>query len=127
MKGTVWTVIILTAVIVAVGIASTSISANISHDFSQDLSVVEESIRKENWEEAMRAVDDMILEWEETCQWLQIWVNHTDTDDVNMAIERLAAAIELNDKYASLIIGAELGESLRHIYHRDALTIANIL
>jgi len=122
-----WTVIVLLVLIIAIGITSTTISANISRDFSQDLATAEESIRNRDWEKAMQAMDTMKNEWEETCEWLQFWVNHGDTDDVNLAIEQLIAAIEVQDVPLSLIIGAELGESLRHIYHRDALRISNIL
>ncbi len=127
MKATAWTVAILAVLIVAIGVASAAISARVSQDFSKDLDMAEESIRKGDWEEAKRAVDAMKDEWEETCEWLQFWVNHGDTDDVNMALERLVAAIEVQDKTFSLITSAELGESLRHIHHRDALRIGNIL
>jgi Na+(H+)/acetate symporter ActP len=127
MKATTWTVVILLVFIVAVGIASTVISSKVSRDFTQDLTMAEESIRKENWEEAKKAVEAMRNEWEKTCQWLQLWVNHDDTDDVSLSIEQLAAAIEVKDVHMSLIISAELGESLRHIYHRDALRFSNIM
>ena len=127
MKATAWTVAILAVLIVAIGVASAAISARVSQDFSKDLDMAEESIRKGDWEEAKRAVNAMKDEWEETCEWLQFWVNHGDTDDVNMALERLVAAIEVQDKTFSLITSAELGESLRHIHHRDALRIGNIL
>jgi Na+(H+)/acetate symporter ActP len=127
MKATTWTVIILAVIIAAIGIASSIISSKVSRDFTQDLTTAEESIRKENWEEAQKAVKAMKNEWENTCQWLQFWVNHDDTDDVSLSIEQLTAAIEVKDVHMSLIISAELGESLRHIYHRDALRFSNIL
>lgn len=127
MKATVWTVVVLLLCIIAVGIASTIISSNVSRDFSQDLALADESIRKGDWAEAKKAVDAMKNEWETTCEWLQFWVNHGDTDDVSMALEQLSAAIDVQDAPLSLITSAELGESLRHIYHRDALRIGNIL
>ncbi len=127
MKATTWTIVVLLVFIVAIGIASTVISSKVSRDFTQDLTTAEESIRKEDWEKAKQAVDAMKNEWEETCEWLQFWVNHGDTDDVSLSIERLTAAIEVKDVPLSLITSAELGESLRHIYHRDALRISNIL
>ncbi len=117
----------LLVLIIALGIASTTISAKTSRDFSEDLAVAEEGIRNRDWEQAERAVAAMMDEWEGTCEWLQFWVNHGDTDDVNMAMEKLEAAIEAQDLPLCLVISAELGESLRHIYHRDALRIGNIL
>lgn len=127
MKATTWTVVILLVFIVAVGIVSTIVSSRVSRDFTQDLTLAEESIRSKDWDKAKQAVDAMKKEWEDTCEWLQFWVNHSDTDDVNMSLERLTAAIEVQDVPLSLITSAELGESLRHIYHRDALRFSNIL
>jgi Na+(H+)/acetate symporter ActP len=127
MKATTWTVIILVVFIAAIGIVSTVVSSKVSRDFTQDLTTAEESIRSGDWEKAKQAVDAMKKEWEDTCEWLQFWVNHSDTDDVSMSLERLTAAIEVQDVSLSLITSAELGESLRHIYHRDAIKISNIL
>lgn len=127
MKATVWTVVILFILIVAIGIASAAVSAGISQDFTKDLQTAEESIRGEEWDKAEAAVKDMAKEWEATCVWLQLWVNHGDTDEVNLGLERLQAALEAQDKALSLWAAAELNESLRHIYHRDALRMGNIL
>ncbi len=127
MKANTWIVVVLLVFIVAIGIVSTVVSSKVSRDFTQDLTTAEESIRNKDWEKAKQAVDAMKNEWEETCEWLQFWVNHGDTDDVSMSIERLIAAIEVQDVPLSLITSAELGESLRHIYHRDALRFTNIL
>ena len=127
MKATLWTVIILVILIAAIGIASASLSAKVSDDFTRDLEIAEDSIRTGNWPEARSAVEDMLNEWEQTCEWLQFWVNHTDTDDVNLGLERLAAALEAEDKGLSLWTAAELNESIRHIHHRDSLRIGNIL
>jgi len=127
MKATLWTVIILVVLIVAIGITSATLSEKVSKDFTQDLEVAENSIREGDWQKARTAVEDIATEWEETCGWLQFWVNHTDTDDVNLGLERLAAALEVEDKGLSLWTAAELNESLRHIHHRDSLRIGNIL
>ena len=127
MKATTWTVIILVVFIAAIGVASTIISSKVSRDFSKDLTIAQDSIRSGDWEKAKQAVDAMKQEWEDTCEWLQFWVNHSDTDDVSMSLERLTAAIEVQDVPLSLITSAELGEELRHIYHRDAIKIGNIL
>ncbi len=127
MKATLWTVIILAVLIVAIGITSATLSEKVSTDFTHDLEIAEDNIKAEDWSRAKGAVQDMLNEWEQTCEWLQFWVNHTDTDDVNLGLERLAAAVEVEDKSLSLWAAAELNESLRHIHHRDSLKIGNIL
>ncbi len=127
MKATLWTVIILAVLIVAIGITSATLSEKVSTDFTHDLEIAEDNIKAEDWSRAKGTVQDMLNEWEQTCEWLQFWVNHTDTDDVNLGLERLAAAVEVEDKSLSLWAAAELNESLRHIHHRDSLKIGNIL
>lgn len=127
MKATLWTVIILVVLIVAIGITSATLSEKVSTDFTHDLEIAEDSIKAEDWARAKSAVQNILSEWEQTCEWLQFWVNHTDTDDVNLGLERLAAALEVEDKGLSLWTAAELNESLRHIHHRDSLRIGNIL
>lgn len=117
----------MVVLITAASLASASLSEKVSTDFTKDLEIAENSIRAQDWEKARSTVDAMADEWEKTCEWLQFWVNHTDTDDVNLGLERLAAALEVEDKSLSLWTAAELNESLRHIHHRDSFRIGNIL
>ncbi len=127
MKGTLVTVIILLVLIIAIGIATATISANVSKQYTAELEEAEVSIRADDWEAARNAIEEMAGRWEETCEWLQLWVNHRDTDEVNLGLDRLSAALEAEDKSLSLWAAAELNESLRHIEHRDSLRIGNIL
>lgn len=127
MKATLWTIILLAAIIAALGIASVSISSKISQDYSREAMSIEEDIRKEDWAQAKQGLSSMLEKWEDTCTWLQFWVNHEDTDNVTLALERALAAVEVKDLSTYFQAEAELKEFLRHIYHRDALTIGNIL
>ena len=58
---------------------------------------------------------------------LQILINHDDIDDVTLSLERLRAAIAVQDESACIQACAELRENAGHIYHRDALTLGNVL
>ena len=59
--------------------------------------------------------------------WLQILINHDDIDDVTLALERLQAAIVAQEQSGCFEACAELRENARHIYHRDAFTLGNVL
>ena len=81
----------------------------------------------EDWTRAAGVVTDYIEDWQHTVPWLQILINHEDIDDVTLALVRLQSAIRAQEKSACYEACAELKENARHIYHRDALTLGNVL
>ncbi|MBQ4580705.1 MAG: DUF4363 family protein [Clostridia bacterium] len=81
----------------------------------------------EDWTRAADVVTDYIEDWQHTVPWLQILINHEDIDDVTLALVRLQSAIRAQEKSACYEACAELKENARHIYHRDALTLGNVL
>ena len=82
---------------------------------------------KAEWERAAETVAAYLASWEQTIPWLQILINHEDIDDVSLALERLQAAIDAQEQGMCFETCAELKENARHIYHRDAFTLGNIL
>ncbi len=91
---------------------------------AQELHIMAE---KEEWQRAGDTVEAYIQDWQDTTPWLQVLINHEDIDDVTLALERLQAAIEAQDQAASFEACAELKENARHIFHRDAFTLGNVL
>lgn len=82
---------------------------------------------KADWQRAEETVASYLTSWEESVPWLQILINHEDIDDVSLALERLQAAIDAQEQGACYEACAELRENARHIYHRDAFTLGNVL
>lgn len=80
-----------------------------------------------DWTRAGDAASAYLDTWQRTVPWLQILINHDDIDDVTLALERLQAAIEAREQGACFEACAELQENARHIYHRDAFTLGNVL
>jgi len=81
----------------------------------------------QDWPRAAEVVSAYIEDWQHTVPWLQILINHEDIDDVTLALVRLQSAIRAQEKSACYEACAELKENARHIYHRDALTLGNVL
>lgn len=79
------------------------------------------------WTRAAETVAAYLTDWQETVPWLQILINHDDIDDVTLALERLQAAIRAQDQGSCFEACAELKENARHIFHRDAFTLGNVL
>lgn len=80
-----------------------------------------------DWPRAQETVAAYIASWEETVPWLQILIDHEEIDDVTLALVRLQAAIAARETADCLAACAELKENARHIYHRDAFTLGNVL
>ncbi len=127
MRATLWIIILLAAAILTVGLVSDHVSDGVVKEYSQQAIQIKESIKKDDWEGAGRITEDMEKKWEDTCGWLQLWVDHQDTDNVRLALKKILAAIQVQSLDSYYQADADLMESLSHVQHRDALTIGNLL
>ena len=82
---------------------------------------------KSDWNRARETVNAYMTDWEDTASWLQLLINHEDIDDVTLALVRLEAAIAAQEQAGCFEACAELKENARHIHHRDAFTLGNVL
>lgn len=82
---------------------------------------------KSDWGRAQETVSAYISDWEDATPWLQLLINHEDIDDVTLALVHLEAAIAAQDQAGCFDACAELQENARHIHHRDAFTLGNVL
>ena len=82
---------------------------------------------KSDWGKAQETVTAYMRDWEDTASWLQLLINHEDIDDVTLALVRLNAAIAAEEQAGCFEACAELKENARHIHHRDAFTLGNVL
>lgn len=82
---------------------------------------------KADWNRAQETVDAYMTDWEDTASWLQLLINHEDIDDVTLALVRLEAAVSAHEQAGCFEACAELKENARHIHHRDAFTLGNVL
>ena len=84
-------------------------------------------VEKQDWTRAEDTVAAYLQSWEQTIPWLQILINHDDIDAVTLSLVRLQAGIRAREKSACYEACAELKEDARHIHHRDAFTLGNVL
>ena len=104
--------------------AETSILSERYISAAEELHVMAE---KKDWARAQEIVSAYLAAWQDTIPWLQILINHDDIDDVTLALERLQAAVMAQEQAACFEACAELRENARHIFHRDAFTLGNVL
>jgi predicted Holliday junction resolvase-like endonuclease len=127
MRATLWIIILLVAAILTVGLVSNHVTSKVTQEYSQQAIQIKESIKKDDWDGARRITEEMEKKWKSTCEWLQFWVDHQDTDNVNLALKKILAAIEVKNLDSYYQADADLMESLQHVQHRSALTIGNLL
>lgn len=83
-------------------------------------------------EKQLRACAEAALQkcrnvWKQKVPWLQTLINHDDVDAVTTALKKIEAGISSRELPLCLEACAELGEHAEHLYHRDALTLGNVL
>lgn len=125
------TSLIISIVLLIVTIAAGVWSAGEAHILSDRYVSAAEELRimtgNSDWTRAQETAAAYLEAWHEAVPWLQILINHEDIDDVTLALERLQAAIKAQEQGACFEACAELRENARHIYHRDAFTLGNVL
>ena len=127
MRTNLWVAIGLLAIVIAFGLWSTETMHGLSDRY---ISASEELLaltREEQWQRADEIVRTYRESWERTTTWVQILVVHEELDAVNIALKRAQAGIAAQDHSLCYEACAELRESAEHLFHRDALTIGNIL
>ena len=81
----------------------------------------------ENWAGAEASLQKCQSVWKQKVPWLQTLINHDDVDAVTTALKKIEAGISSRELSLCLEACAELGEHAEHLYHRDALTLGNVL
>ena len=117
----------LLLVVLAGGVMTANATQNVSRQFvsaSRELAALTEG---EQWQRAEETLSAYRQQWEEKIMWLQMLAAHEDMDNVTLAIAKLSAGIAAKDVSLCLESCEEMQEHARHIRHRDALTLGNVL
>lgn len=102
-------------------------SWHISNNYQARVRQMEQAVRQEAWEQARSLYDEMDRHWEKIRPILQLWINHRDTDEINETLLDLGILLEARLVTESLRDLELLLEHVNHLYHRDALTLSNLL
>lgn len=127
MRTSLWIAIVLLALTIGGGLLEEGETRILSDRYVSAAEELRIMTEKQEWQRAQETVSAYISAWEETVPWLQVLINHEDIDDVTLALERLQAGIEAQEQANCFEACAELKENARHIYHRDAYTLGNVL
>ena len=115
MKTGVWISLILLAMTIGLGVWSGEEVRALSEEYAA------------NWAGAEASLQKCQSVWKQKVPWLQTLINHDDVDAVTTALKKIEAGISSRELPLCLEACAELGEHAEHLYHRDALTLGNVL
>lgn len=127
MRTSLWIALLLLAVMIGGGIASGNAVKSQSDRYISAAMELEALVEEDKWARAQEIAAAYLKTWEDTVPWLQMIIDHEDIDAVSLALEHLIAGLGQKEKASCLMICAELREHAHHLYHRDAMTLSNIL
>ena len=112
MKTGVWISLILLALTIGLGVWSGEEVRALSEEYAASAEELRTLAEAENWAGAEAALQKCQSVWKQKVPWLQTLINHDDVDAVTTALKKIEAGISSHAE---------------HLYHRDALTLGNVL
>lgn len=114
-------------ILLLIGIGSMLITQHLSRTYVENIQRMEALARAGDYEGAQRQLTEVAEKWSKWEPWLQIWVNHSETDEVTTNIKAVQVGLVLEDEVLLFSHSTLLIEALDHLHHRDDLTVSNIL
>lgn len=127
MKTGIWISMALLVLTIALGVWSGAEMRALSEEYAENAEELRLLAESENWEGAQQRLQKCQTAWQQKVPWLQTLINHDDVDAVTMALKKIEAGLLSRERSLCLEACAELGENAAHLYHRDALTLGNVL
>ena len=127
MRSRLFISIALLMLVVAGGMLNARVARGISDRYvsaAEELLVLTESGQ---WQRAADTAGAYHASWEKTLSWLQILINHEDGDSLSRALLMVESGIRTRDVSLCVQGCDEMKEAAQHLYHRDALTLGNVL
>lgn len=127
MKRSLIVSIVILVLVAAVGGGCELITHRLVRGYQEALTAIAGRLAVDRWQEAAARTERLSKQWEQASAWVQLWVNHADTDAVSHALRGLLASIRQQDSLSSMLYYGECVENFTHLHHRDAFTLKNIL
>lgn len=127
MKRSLIVAVVILVLVAAVGGGCEAYTHRLVRACQAELTRAAGDMANARWQAAAARVEQLALRWEGACAWVQLWVNHADTDAVSHALRGLLASVNQRDHLSSMLYYGECVENFAHLHHRDAFTLKNIL
>ena len=120
------TMAISLVVFLGIGIYSEIWISNTAQEVSLEVAHLAETVRNHNWNEAAKLIDDIHKRWASITDRWDIIVDHSEIDEVNLALIRATKFIETESFELALAEIAVIHHMVLHIAEKESLRILNI-
>lgn len=127
MRATVWTLVVITLLLGLMGWGGSSLSRSAAQSFFQEAQQLEDRVLQGDWAQMIQILDTFENRWTDTCSWLQLWIDHRDTEAVTLALARIRAGALLQDASLTMDAIAELKAACLHLHYRNDLRLQNLI
>ena len=99
-----------------------------TEDLIGQLETVESSIKRSNWSDAGRLVDQIFKQWEDEAFYLHTMLRHTEIDAIRTSLKEAKAYLDSREDTAEcLAVTAKLINQLELLLEAELPTIKNLL
>lgn len=121
-------IIISLVVLIVAGGAITLYALNSeSQRLDDSLSVIEEAIENQNWDNAFKDLEEFHSKWDKTSPLWSMLVDHYEIDNIELLLSQLASYVKNKNKNDALTSISSLKTLIKHIPDKESLSPKNIL
>lgn len=119
--------LVILLLVAVIGGLCEAYNGDLARRYTEGLAPLESDLRVGRWQQAAAQAEALARQWEGEQTWVQLWVNHAETDAVTRALHGLITSARLQDRLSAMLYFDECMENFAHLHHRDAFTLKNIL
>lgn len=94
---------------------------------TQNLNKLEQAVKGDDWDTANRHLESFNQLWEKTKNLWQIFIDHNEIDNIDVALARVNQLVSSKEKAESLSEISALRLFIIHIPQKESLCLVNIL
>ncbi len=119
-------IIALTVLLIAGGCLTLYALNSESERLNNSLSILEEDIENQNWEDAAKKLEEFHRKWDKTGLIWSMLVDHYEIDNIEMVLSQLISYVKTHDKNEALSKMSSLRTLIKHIPAKEAFSLQNI-
>lgn len=97
-----------------------------SQRLDANLSSLEEDIRNQNWDSALKKLEEFHSKWDKISSLWSMLVDHYEIDNIELLLSQLASFVKNKNKNDALSCVSSLKTLIKHIPDKESLSLKNI-
>ncbi len=119
-------ILALLVIIIGSSLIGANILSNTSGKLSGNIEKVESSTTSEDWNNALKYLDDIEKDWSKSEGIWSILIDHIEIDNIENSLTRMKKYIEVKDRALALGEIANLKQYVKHIPQKETFNFRNV-